>query len=187
MNGQRGGKMTNHEIDSLIMKIAQGDKASLEILYKEMSKPVYFYAYRLVGNPEAAEDIMQDTFVSVLRNCGSYREKGKGSSWIFTIARNKAIDYKRKNADWLPLDESCALSDSENRVEKAESELAFMQMLKPLNQKERDIVILRLLSDMTLTQTARELGLPKGSVFWTYNNAVKKLKKFYKGGLKDEK
>ncbi len=179
--------MTNHEIDSLIKKIAQGDKGSLERLYKEMSKPVYFYAYRLVGIPEAAEDIMQETFLSVMRNCGDFKEKGKSSSWIFTIAKNKAIDYIRKNHQTVTLDGSYEFASSDCETDKIESELAFMQMLKPLSEKERDIVILRLLSDMTLTQTARELDLPKGSVFWTYNNAIKKLKKFYKGGFEDEK
>lgn len=179
--------MTNHEIDSLIKRIAQGDIGALEALYKGMSKPVYFYALRLVNSPEVAEDVMQDTFISIMRNCGSYKENGKGSSWIFTIARNKAVDYKRSNKETAPFDALESLADKADLIEKSDSDAAFMQMILPLNQKERDVVILRLLSDMTLTQIARELDLPKGSVFWTYNNAVKKLRKLHKGESGDEK
>ncbi|MBQ3045218.1 MAG: sigma-70 family RNA polymerase sigma factor [Clostridia bacterium] len=179
--------MTNHEIDSLMRRIACGDMEALEALYKGMSKPVYFYVLRILGSPEAAEDVMQDTFISVMSNCGSYRESEKGSSWIFTVARNKAIDFCRKRKNVIPLDEAETLPDTENSVEKAESESAFLQLLSPLNDKERDIVMLRLLSDMTLTQVARELDMPKGSVFWAYNNAVKKLRKLHKGESGDEK
>lgn len=179
--------MTNHEIDSLMKRIACGDIGALEALYKGMSKPVYFYVLRLVGNPDAAEDVMQDTFISVMSNCKNYRESEKGTSWIFTVARNKAIDYCRKKKNVIPLDVAESLPDTENPIEKAESQAAFLQMLSPLNDKERDIVMLRLLSDMTLTQVARELDMPKGSVFWVYNNAVKKLRKLHKGDSGNEK
>ena len=69
--------MTNHDIDRLMKRIALGDMAALEELYKNMSKPVYFYALRLTGSPEAAEDVMQDTFISVLKGSGNYKEKGE--------------------------------------------------------------------------------------------------------------
>jgi DNA-directed RNA polymerase specialized sigma24 family protein len=55
----------------------------------------------------------------------------------------------------------------------------YIELLRPLNQKERDIVILRLTVGLTLTEISREMNLPKGSVFWTYNNAMKKLKKLH--------
>lgn len=179
--------MTNHEIDSLIKRIASGDSRALEILYEGMSKPVYFYALRLVGTPEAAEDVMQDTFVSIMHGSGSYRQSEKGTSWIFTIAKNKALDLLRKEGRNLSFDETGELPDKDNEIEKAVSNISFMQMLAPLNSEEREIVILRLFGDMTLTQVSRELNLPKGTVFWKYNNAIKKLKVLYEGGKSDEK
>ncbi len=179
--------MTNHEADNLIKRIAAGDMQALEILYRNMSKPVYFYALRLTGSPEAAEDVMQDTFISVLKGSGNYKEKGKGTSFIFTIAKNRATDWLRRNRNTVGLDDISGLPDDNTPVYFSESIITFMQMLSPLNKKERDIVIMRLLSDMTLTQISRELGIPKGTVFWTYNNAVKKLRKASEGGNLNEK
>lgn len=178
--------MTNHEIDNLMKRIALGDMTALEALYKGMSKPVYFYALRLTGNPDTAEDVMQDTFVSVMRSSNSYGAKEKGSSWIFTIARNKAIDLSRKNRPVISIDEADIVGQREFTPD-SDNRLTAMSMLDSLSKKERDIVMLRLFSDMTLTQVSKELNLPKGTVFWTYNNAIKKLGKAYTGGEQNEK
>ncbi len=174
--------MTDNEISGLMAEISCGNAAALEKLYKKMSKPVFFYAYRLLGDYDAAEDVMQDTFVSVLKNSKSYRESGMGRSWIFTIAKNKALDKIRKEKSLVLLDESNEPASECKEIERKESDESFLSMLSPLNEKEREIVILRLLSDMTLTEVASELGIPKGTVFWSYNNAIKKLKKHNSGG-----
>lgn len=182
-----GERMTNHEINNLIKKIALGDMAALETLYKGMSKPVYFYALRLTGNPDTAEDVMQDTFISIMRSSASFRAGEKGSSWIFTIAKNKAIDLSRRNRVSLSIDKAENIADKTEYINRSDDRLTALKMLDSLNKKERDIVMLRLFGDMTLTQTAKELNLPKGTVFWTYSNAIKKLGKIYSGGEQNEK
>ncbi len=173
--------ITNHDVDHLIMRIAKGDDGALEALYKGMKRPVYFYALQLSGSRNIAEDAMQDTFISIMSHCGSYQAKGNGRAWIMTITRNKVFDLLRKQKHFSAMDEL------ENQEEYSywmnapfEEQDAFLDILKPLNKKERDIVILRILAGLTLTQIAYELALPKGSVFWTYNNAMKKLKKSLK-------
>ncbi len=88
--------MTNHDIDHLITRIAQGDDGALEALYNGMKRPVYFYALQLSGSQNIAEDAMQDTFISIMSHCGSYQVKGNGRAWIMTITRNKVFDLLRK-------------------------------------------------------------------------------------------
>ena len=178
--------MTNHEIDKLMKRIALGDMTALEELYKNMSKPVYFYALHLVGDSVAAEDVMQDTFVSVMRSSETYNAEGKGKAWLFTIAKNKASDILRKKADISDLSDIEDVADRRDFTLQSENGIIVSQLLNLLSKKERDIVTLRLFGDMTLTQVSKELGIPKGTVFWTYNNAVKKLRKYYTGGEKNE-
>ncbi len=179
--------MTNHEIDKMMKRIALGDMTALEELYRDMSKPVYFYALRLVGDPVAAEDVMQDTFVSVMRNSASYNAEEKGRAWLFTIAKNKAADVLRKKTDNLSVQDVEDIADRRDFTEQSDAGIAVTALLNLLSKKERDIVMLRLFGEMTLTQVSTELGIPKGTVFWTYNNAVKKLRKYYTGGDRNEK
>ena len=182
-----GERMTNHEIDKLMKRIALGDMAALEELYRNMSKPVYFYALRLVGDPVAAEDVMQDTFVSVMRSSGTYNAEEKGRAWLFTIAKNKAADIIRKRSDLVSGGEIEDVADRRDFTTQSDNSISVTNLLNQLSKKERDIVTLRLFGDMTLTQVSKELDIPKGTVFWTYSNAVKKLRRYYTGGEKDEK
>ena len=168
--------MTNRELDALLRRIGGGDKAALAALYEGFRMPVYYYALRLTGNPQKAEDVMQETFLAILRNGGSYRSDGKAAAWIYTVARNKAMDIFRKEGNELPLSQADEL---EAFFPPFDGD-AYPQMLSVLNEKERDIVILRVLCGFTLTEIARDKGMPKGSVFWSYNNAMKKLKKHLK-------
>lgn len=168
--------MTNREIDALLRRIGEGDRAALAALYEGFRMPVYYYALRLTGNPQKAEDVMQETFLAILRNGGGYRSNGKAAAWIYTVARNKAMDMFRKEGAELPLSQAEELEAAFSPFDAD----AYPEMLGVLNEKERDIVILRVLCGFTLTEIARDKGMPKGSVFWSYNNAMKKLKKHLK-------
>lgn len=174
--------MTNHQIDHLMSRLQSGDGTALEELYKDMSKPVFFYALRLCGNYDAAEDIMQDTFVALMRKSSLYRAEEKGRAWIFTLARNLVTDMQRKRSradDFAVIPE---MPGADDFTVQSDTGIDALQMLDGLSAREKNIVLLRLLGDMTLTEVASELNIPKGTVFWTYNNAVKKMRKQYTGG-----
>ncbi len=170
--------MNTHEINNRIEAVSRGDSNALGLLYEELSKPVYFYAFRLCESQEIAEDVMQETFLTVWEKAKTFFAKN-GRAWIFTIAKNKTLDKLRECGKQTELDDYHA--ESSNDLENALSELAFWQRLAPLSEKERDVVSLRLLSGFTLTEVAEELQIPKGTVFWTYQNAIKKLRN-KKGG-----
>ena len=168
--------MTNRELDALLRRIGGGDKSALAALYEGFRMPVYYYALRLTGNPQKAEDVMQETFLAILRNGRNYRSDGKAAAWIYTVARNKAMDMFRKEGNELPLSQAEELEAVSSPFDGD----AYPGMLSVLNEKERDIVILRVLCGFTLTEIARDKEMPKGRVFWSYNNAMKKLKKHLK-------
>ena len=179
--------MTNHQIDHLMSRIQSGDGTALEELYEGMHKPVFFYALRLCGNYDAAQDVMQDTFVTLMRKSSLYRAEDKGRAWLFTVARNLVVDLQRRQSrmnDFEVLSESPGADDF---TVQTDTGIDALRMLEGLSSREKNIVLLRLLGDMTLTEVASELNIPKGTVFWTYNNAVKKMRKQYTGGEQFEK
>ena len=166
--------MTTNEMNNLIVSLSRGDTAALERLYEELSKPVYFYALHLSGNNEIAEDVMQETFLTVWNKAGEFVPTGSARAWVFTIAKNKTLDKLRAAGRHEPL--SSAHAASGDPMETALADMAVMPRLAPLSERERSVVVLRLLSGFTLTEAAEELGIPKGTVFWTYNTAIKKLR-----------
>ena len=174
--------MTNHQIDHLMSRIQSGDGTALEELYNGMHKPVFFYALRLCGSYEAAEDVMQDTFVTLMRKSSLYRAEDKGRAWIFTIARNLVVDLQRKQSRVDGFDVLAEMPGADDFTIRADTGIDALRMLDGLTPREKNIVLLRLLGDMTLTEVANELYIPKGTVFWTYNNAIRKMRKQYTGG-----
>ena len=80
----------------LIQRTGAGDQTAFEMLYRRHARPVFGLAMRRLGDSGRAEDAVQDTFASVWRSARTYRpERGVGSAWLYTVARNAIVDCGR--------------------------------------------------------------------------------------------
>ena len=168
--------MSKNRINSLILKTALRDNEAFENLYNEMRKSVYYYALHFCNDHVIAEDVMQDTFITIWSKSSSFIPKGDGRSWILSIAKNKTLDTMKKLNRNCSLEEIGDIFEVENPFNSFENETVLDGLLKILNEKELDIVILRHIVGLTLTEIAKEKAMKKGTVFWTYNSAIKKLR-----------
>ncbi len=172
--------MLRNTINSLIIKTARRDNEAFKKLYLEMRKPVYYYALRFCGNHSIAEDVMQDTFITVWSKSASFVPNGNGYSWILTIAKNKALDAMKKEQKHCSIEEAGQEIFEENYLLSAFSDKILLgELLRSLNSRESDIVILRHIVGLTLTEIAKEKNIKRGTVFWLHNSAIKKMRKAY--------
>jgi RNA polymerase sigma factor (sigma-70 family) len=97
-----------------IRAAAAGDVAAHETIYRLCSRPVYSIIRRLVSNVAAADDLLQDVFVEILRSIGSYNGEGPFGGWVRAIAVNKCLMHLRspwhRSLAWLDTDEDAASS-----------------------------------------------------------------------------
>src|SRR6266567_1380753 len=77
--------------DVLVARAQAGDEAALEALFRAFETPVYNLARRMLRNAEDAEDVLQETFLEVVRSIGQYRGEGHLWGWIRQIAASKAL------------------------------------------------------------------------------------------------
>src|SRR5438093_8752264 len=77
--------------DVLVARAKAGDQAALEALFRAFETPVYNLARRIMRTPEDAEDVLQETFLEVVRSIGQYRGEGHLWGWIRQIAATKAL------------------------------------------------------------------------------------------------
>lgn len=168
--------MQNNNINSLIVKIAHKDNEAFEELYKEMRKPVYYYALHFCSNHTIAEDVMQDTFITIWSKSNSFIPQGDGRSWILSITKNKTLDALKKMKHNCSLDDIVDVGEEDGQLKLIENEAMLDGLLRTLSNKELDIVILRHIVGLTLTEIAKDKNMKKGTVFWTYNSAIKKLR-----------
>lgn len=91
---------------------ARGDRSAFEALYERFERPVYRYIVGLLGNADAAQDVLADTMLDVWRCAARYGGVSRPSTWIFAIAHHKAIDCgRRRKTPTLALDELARVPD----------------------------------------------------------------------------
>jgi len=83
--------------DILVARAKSGDLEALEALYRAFETPVYNLALRMLRSPEDAEDVLQETFLEVVRSIKQYRAEGHLWGWIRQIAASKALMRIRRN------------------------------------------------------------------------------------------
>lgn len=165
-------------LDKLAPKIARRDARAFEELYERMRRLVYSVCLGVVRDSAAAEELAQDTFVTVWEQAPDFRGEGF-KTWILTIAKNKALNALRKTKREFPADftENETLGGCYTIDSAAETGIALSAALSLLSETDREIVLLRN-SGMKAKELAEFLGLPRGTVSWRYSEALKLMKKY---------
>lgn len=165
-------------LDSLAQKIARGDERAFEELYNKTRQAVYSVCLGLVRVHMTAEELMQDTFVTVWTHSGEFKGHGY-KTWILTIAKNKSLNHLKKQSREVAVD----FSENED-IGSYESDMALSVTIRAaldtLDPVDRQIVLLRN-SGVKAKEIAEYLGIPRGTVSWKYTEALKKLKKYMEG------
>lgn len=167
--------------ERLIARIAADDKRALEALYTATKSAVYGFALSIVRHPQAAEDIMQETYVRVYTAAEGYAPRGKPMAWILTIARNLALMRLRERAaDELPLEAERAAREGPDDAGRAADRLLLEAAMRILGDEERQIVILHAVAGLKHREIAGILGIPLPTVLSKYRRALSKLKVYLK-------
>lgn len=134
---------------------------------------IYRYCYMQLRHRQAAEDATQETFLRFLQN-HSYREMGKKSAYLYTIARNLCMDYYRKNAKISFVDEIV----EEGKQEVMLDYFALRQALYKLDSVEQELIFLRYVNDLPVKEIGKIMNLSRFAVRRKVNSSLKKLKAF---------
>lgn len=167
---------TDSDLMNLLDRIAAQDDSALKSLYESTSSRLFGLALRVVRNRDAAEDVLQESFLTIWRSAGSYRASlSPPMAWMGLIVRSRALDALRKRtsdrADLMTeLDDTLAETlegDGTNPMDATDaSEQAFAlhQCLGKLENKQREVVSLAYLRDLSHGELAEQLKLPLGTV-----------------------
>ncbi|WP_367718851.1 sigma-70 family RNA polymerase sigma factor [Nitratireductor sp. GISD-1A_MAKvit] len=158
------------------------DIDAFECIFEAFAPRVRGYMLRLVRDPQLAEELMQETMMTVWRKAAQFdTQKGNASAWIFTIARNLRIDSFRRNRqpDFDPNDPAF-VPDAEPRaddtMEARDAEKALHRALKELPEEQRKLLHLAYFDDASHSEIARRLDLPLGTVKSRIRLAFNKLR-----------
>jgi RNA polymerase sigma-70 factor (ECF subfamily) len=168
-NGRQWGSVRETPDDELVGLIAKGDKQALQVLYGRHNVKVYRFILRFLNDEAAAEDLVNEVFIDVWRQAGRFEVRSQVATWLFAIARNKALSALRRRST-QELDEEIAefIEDPADGPEvamynKQRSEV-LLDCLSQLSAAHREIVDLVYYHERSIDEVAEIVGVPQNTV-----------------------
>ena len=190
-------RMTNDQrsLEALITSAARGDHASFQHIYERTHTHLFGLAVRMLGQGHAAEDVLQEAYVSIWKSAGSYRSEVNGQTiqamtWLIAIVRNKALDAlrarSRRQESELPDSGDVDEHDVQALANPAPSAMQLLEQatqalhidgcMKALDGSYRQSLALAYYQGLSHSEVAAQMGAPLGSVKAWIRRGLEKLK-----------
>lgn len=168
--------------DILIKACINGDRSAQYALYKQYSRAMYNICYRITNDPDDAEDVLQEAFLSAFRNLQSFKGESSFGAWLKKIVVNSSINHvKKSRIIFIPLEGHD--SGHEREVDDNEIILEIDRIKEALQQLPdgfRTVLSLYLFEGYDHREIAAILGISESTSKSQYNRAKKRLKEILK-------
>jgi len=172
------------EVQKLVLAIKNQDKEAFAKLYDLFSGSLYGIAFKIVRSEEAAQDVLQDSFVKIWKNIQKYDEKqGTIFTWMLNITRNTGIDYLRKNKHQSNIEIQNAHHhvDDKNSLQSVinTDHIGVKDALSKLSEDQQLMIEYLYFKGYTQQEVSDELNMPLGSVKTKSRSALIKLRELF--------
>ena len=170
------GKINVKELEELFIEIKYGNKIAFEKLYNNYNKLIYSIAYSILKNKQDAEDVVQIVFEKLYLIDKEKLPNRNESSWLYSITKNETINYLKHNKNNIDLDSIYNIGDDNNEINKIIDQDSYNRLINKLNNKEKEIISLKIISNLSFEEIGKLLKEPTGTIKWRYYKAVNTLK-----------
>ena len=155
--------------DTLIEAIAAGDGSAMQVLYARHHVRIYRFALRFVNDQAAAEDVVNEVFLNVWCKARSFRRRSQVATWLYALARHKAIDLLRRRSPDVWDVEPCqsideTADDPDTALVKKQHGSILLDCLSRLTLAHREIIDLVYYHGKTIEEAAAIIGVPRNTV-----------------------
>jgi len=162
-----------------LQALRSGDRAEYARLVENYYQPIYRLALKMLGNPQDAEDILQETFIKVFKHINTFDERSSLSTWIYRIATNEALMFlRKKHPEFVSIDQPAENEESEqepiqvvdwcclpeNELMSNEAKTHLDQAVTSLLPGLRAVFVLRDIQGLSTRETAEVLGISEMAV-----------------------
>ena len=162
-------------LDKFIKKFINGDASAFDEIYNRTRKSVYYVALSILRDKALAEDVMQTTYMRVLKNIQGYALGTNASAWIIKIAKNEAINVKKVRMREQSVDEYENVSLFGVSEPDTYGELTDLAK-RLLSDDEFSILMLVTACGYKRKEIAKMIDMPIPTVTWIYQNALCKMR-----------
>ncbi len=169
-------KINEVELKGLFIELKCGNKKAFENLYTKYNRLIYGIAFSILKNKADSEDIVQIVFSKIYKISKEKLPTEKEVSWIYTLTKNEAITFLRKKEDSISLENIYEIENNDNEINKIIDCDSYNRLISKLNNKEKQIISLKILGNFSFKEISKLLNEPSGTVKWRYYKAVNTIK-----------
>lgn len=160
--------------EELLQRANDGDPGAFEALYRRYRDRVHRLAWRFTGNPQDALDVVQETFLYLLKKLPGLRLTASMTTFLYPVVKHLSLNLRRRRG-CIEADEEIltAIPDPSGQP-TPRAELAAA--LAGLSQEQREVVLMRFVDDMSLDEIAEALEVPTGTVKSRLHRALDTLR-----------
>jgi RNA polymerase sigma-70 factor (ECF subfamily) len=181
--GLSASPLSTQDDAALLSLVQRGDEYAMASLYDRYSKIVYSVALRVLRDPAAAEDVIQEIFMQIWRNPESFvATRGSLGGWLAVVARNRSIDALRRKRPTEQVEE-IALASPYNLADEAERNSMMEKarsVIYQLPAEQRKTLEMAFFDGLTHSEIAEMTGDPLGTVKTRIRSALSSLRKAFK-------
>ena len=169
-------KVSKKELKQLFLKIKDDKELGFQELYTKYNKLVYAVAFSILRNKEDSLDVTQSIFAKIYKLEKDKLPNKKEASWLYIVTKNEAITYLRKKKNNVLIEDLYELEDDNNEINKLIDRISYNNLIKKLNNKEKEILSLKILSNLSFKEISKLTDEPVGTVKWRYYKSLSSLK-----------
>jgi RNA polymerase sigma-70 factor (ECF subfamily) len=165
----------------LLEAVARGDQGAFQRLYGRHGVRIFRFVMRLVQNRATAEELVNEVFVEIWQHAGRYEGRSTPTTWMMSIAHNKAVSSLRKRREATGVDETAMAEvpdlddDPEQTTQKQDKGRIMRTCIARLSPDHREILDLVYYQELSVGEAAEVLGIPENTVKTRMFYARKKL------------
>lgn len=174
----------NNKLNDALIKIKTNDSYGVDIIYNTIGGRMLSVAIGIVKNKQTAEDIVQESFVKIIKYINKYNVDTNAYAWICKIVRNTALNKLKSisKTKSLDIDEFHNISGSDDMVKSTEEKILVERLMLKLSVYQRKIIYMKYFLDMTIREIAKELKISKTKIHKDINSC----ESFMKNSIKEK-
>lgn len=169
-------KINEKELKEIFIEIKNNNKIIFEEFYNKYNKLIYGIAFSILKNKIDSEDIVQTVFTKIYSLEKEKLPTKKYASWLYSLTKNETISLLRKKNNYIELENIYELENENNEIDKIIEKEKFNKIISKLNDEEKEIISLKILTNLSFSEISKILDMPCGTVKWKYYKSLNTLK-----------
>lgn len=169
-------KINEKELKDIFEGIKNGDKIAFEKLYNNYNKLVYGIAFSILKNKHDTEDVVQIVFTKLYALEKDKLPTKSEASWLYSVTKNETLGYMKSKRNNVDLENIYEIENDSDEIGKIIDKDSFNRIINNLNENEKEIISLKIVSNLSFDEISKMLNIPEGTVKWRYYKSVNTLK-----------